>query len=82
MSVLYRVTPRKAYQQAGAPRGVLRTVSGAYRVCNGPLAYYSDAGKREVRISRYCEPCFDFETQAPEDRDATDAAWMSRVKKR
>lgn len=80
--LMYSLTPRKAYQQAGAPRGVLRTLSGSCRACSGPLAHYSEAGKREARISRLCEPCFDFETLAPEDRDAIDAAWMRRVKKK
>lgn len=80
--LMYSLSPRKAYQQAGAPRGVLRTLSGSCKACSGALAHYSEAGKREARISRLCEPCFDYETQAVEDRDEIDAAWMRRVKHR
>ena len=80
MSVGFVTNPQQAYEIAGAPRGMLRTIGeGACKCCRSDLVAYSAAGADECRISGFCEPCFDFVTLPADERDAIDAAWMRRV---
>lgn len=77
----YEVSPQDAYCAAGAPYGSFR-YSGpiSCRGCAQPVVAYSQAGAREVAISKMCEPCFDYTMIHPEDRNDIEQMWMQLVK--
>ena len=80
--VNYEVDPQTAYFRAGSRRGRLIDVPTPHRKCGScrkPLKAYSDAGVRETPISGLCEPCFDFISLHPDDREPADG-WMMGVK--
>lgn len=75
----YKVTPQQAYREGGQPRGELYQKAGrACMSCRDTFAYYSVAGLQELNITGFCEPCFDFITVAPDDREKLDE-WMTHV---
>jgi hypothetical protein len=76
----YKVPPAQAYVDGGEPDGELYGKGG--RICPtcGCIAtYYSVAGLRELNITGFCEPCFDFTTTPRNDPDDPPPAWMGLV---
>lgn len=80
----YIVSPQAAYEKWQLDndtqiRGDLTYVDAICPTCKQRACYYSMAGHRELRMTGFCEPCFDFVCTAEEDRDDLDE-WMTLVK--
>lgn len=82
----YKVSPAEAYKKARQPNGALRPifyehvgVTPTCRGCAGVAQAYSQLGANEFRISKMCEPCFDFVCTPVNDRSPAEERWMSLV---
>lgn len=78
---MYNVSPQEAYINGGEQRGELHyKKQQTCTTCGQQAAYYSMAGLRELNMTGFCEPCFDYTLVSEEDRETLDA-WMSLVKR-
>lgn len=71
----FLVTPQQAYALAGSPHGPVAGDFGPCLNCSGSLCAYSAAGFRELGITGFCEPCYDYLLTPDDEREP----WMAAV---
>lgn len=81
----FSVSPQAAYEKwsgtngGATTRGDLAHTDAVCPSCGERACYYSLAGYRELSISGFCEPCFDYSFVPPSERERLDQ-WMTLVR--